>query len=46
MIVTLLIVHALLAVVLLGAITHQAISVWSPVAQNGRLIRGTHSCGA
>jgi hypothetical protein len=30
MLVTLLIVHALLAVVLLGAITHQAISVWLP----------------
>ena len=30
MIVTLLIIHALLAVTLLGAITHQAISVWVP----------------
>ncbi len=30
MIVTLLILHAILAVVLLGAITHQAISVWLP----------------
>jgi len=28
---TLLIVHALLAVTLLGAITHQAVSVWMPV---------------
>jgi hypothetical protein len=31
MITTLLIIHALLAVTLLGAITHQAISVWLPV---------------
>ena len=28
---TLLIVHGLLAVALLGAITHQAVSVWCPV---------------
>jgi hypothetical protein len=31
MIVVLLIIHALLAVTLLGAITHQAISVWFPL---------------
>ncbi len=31
MITTLLIIHALLAVTLLGAITHQAISVWLPM---------------
>src|ERR1700758_3534298 len=31
MITTLLIIHALLAVTLLGAITHQAISVWLPL---------------
>ena len=31
MIVVLLIIHALLAVTLLGAITHQAISVWLPM---------------
>lgn len=33
MIVVLLIVHALLAVTLLGAITHQAVSVWWPMRQ-------------
>jgi hypothetical protein len=33
MITTLLILHAILAVTLLGAITHQAISVWLPARQ-------------
>jgi hypothetical protein len=35
MIVALLIIHALLAVTLLGAITHQAISVWVPNRTTG-----------
>jgi hypothetical protein len=35
MIVLLLIVHSLLAVALLGAITHQTISAWAPVSRGG-----------
>ncbi len=32
---TLLIIHGLLAVALLGAITHQAVAVWMPVRCEG-----------
>ena len=40
MVVTLLIIHALLAVTLLGAITHQAISVWLPTRRTAESFVG------